>query len=330
MTIILCIFLYLVPLRCDAMSLQPAGANIDAERQEVVRFLDDLASTPTQTQGQAGDYAAFNGTESGNDSGPMPSTMPTLPVAVLHGVRGRHTLDFRDASQSPCSVNETLQVMTAVAGIAGESIGSPSQASMAQGLQSYGGQLAASPNSSLSAQGGLMQEEAAAVNLGDGESAQSLAAAMQNLPQEDSAGLTPSPSDEAWSADLQQIGQQAAQTAESSFSQAALQALGSWLQSEGGGSSSGSGSTSFLTPILASVIGGGRNVSGASNMGSTGGAFSGQSLGAGGTGRQAAVGGGQNGGGLGMPLAAPSGGANVPVNPGDGSASGGALPATGL
>jgi len=312
------------------MSLQPVGANIDAERQEVIHFLDDLGSTPGQAQGQVRGFAAFSDSESGNDSAPILSTMPALPVPVLNGVRGRHALDFREASQSPCSVDATLQVMTALAGIAGESVGSPSQASMAQNLQTYGGQLAASPNSSLSAQGGLMQEEAAAVNLGDEESAQSLASAMQNLPQEDTTGLTPSPSDEAWTADLQQVGQQAAQSAETSFSQAALQALGSWLQSESGGSSATSSNTSLLSPILSSLMGGGRNAPGASYTGGMGGAFSGQSLGAGGSGRLASGGGGQNGGGLGVPLAAPSGGANVPLNPGDGSASGGALPATGL
>src|ERR1700722_8280197 len=236
MTIFICIF-YLVPCHCGAMSLQPVGANIDSERQEVMHFLDDLASTPGQIQGEFDGSGAIDASESGNDFVSLPSTAPAPSIAFLRGSRGRHALDFRAASQSPCSIDATLQVMTALAGIAGESVGSPAQAAMAQNLQRYGGQLAASPNPSLSAQGGLMQEEAAAVNLGDGESGQSWASAMQTMPQENIDGLSPSPSDEAWNAELQQIGQQVAQSAESTFSQAAIQALGSWLQSEAGASS---------------------------------------------------------------------------------------------
>jgi hypothetical protein len=317
--ILLVIISMIAPLRVYAMALQSAGANIDAEHEEIMHFLEDLASVAGHVEPGT---CAISG---------QPEAHPQALSAC--GPRGG-ALDLRAAPQDPYGTNATLKIMTAFAGIAAQSIGSPSQAAMAQNLQTYGGQLAASANPSLSAQGGLMQEEASAVNLGDGDSAQSLATAMQGLPQESTAGLTPSPADQAWTSSLQQFGQQEAQSAAASFSQLALQALGSWLQSENGGSSSGSGTASLLTPLLSSLTGGGRSNSGGLNAGGGGsgfggiGAFPGQS-GAGAFGHSG--GSTQNStGGLGAPLAAPAGAANVPLNPGDGSASGGAFPGTSL
>lgn len=308
----LILFFLAAPLA--AVSMQAAGDNLEAERETVLRFLEDLASTPggAAVSGPAGWELGSVGVAGGYARGFLRDANTRPPE--------HRAFDLGAAGQDAYRANATLQVMTALAGIAAQSVGSPSQAGMAQSLQSYGNTLSASSDPTLSAQGGLMREEASAVNLGDFASAQSFVAAMQALPQE-SAASPPSPADQAWVAALQQVGASVAAAAGSGLGQAALQALGSWMQGWSGAAPGAGGSASLLGPILSSLGSGGRNTgaSGIAGGGAMGGLGGGQ-----GWGNASAF--GQTGGQMPAPLAAPSGASSAPLNPGGGAAAGGVLP----
>lgn len=314
----------LVSSRAFATNMQPQDANIAAEHENILRFLEDLGSSPGDTSvslntGPHGNLPSVDGWEA-----IVPSQTDRPTKCLSDG-----SLNFSAAPQSPFSIDATMQMMTAIAGTASRCIGTVSQPTMAQTLQSYGVSLASSPNPTLSTQGGLMQEEAAAVNLGDESSAQSFVAAMQSLPPESTGEASPSPEDQAWEAELRLAGQEVAQSAASGLSQAALQALAGWLQSDVAGSSGTANETAaLLEPMLESLA----QRSGGSTVV--------QPYVAGQGGGQNAPQGGQpltglanrslGGGSVQNPLIAPSGGSDEPLKPGSGTSPGGALPDSNL
>ncbi|MGH7441952.1 MAG: hypothetical protein ACREKE_04680 [bacterium] len=290
--------------------MQNAGDNIAAEREAVLHFLEDLGSNSGVPIGVLG--------SAGADRFQAAVRPAFSPMSYASLALRRRRCDLRQAGESPCRIKATRAMMTALSSIAVQAIGSPAQASLAQSLQSYGGTLAESTDPTLSAQGGLMQEESSAVNLGDAASAQSFVSAMQGLPQESTS--VPSPADQAWIASLQQTAVSGASSAASSLGQAGMQAL---LNDLGSNSTGGSGDTSFIGPLLSSL-----ENKGAGTTSLSGGALSGMES----QGLGALVGGQSESGGqgIGASLAVPTGASDMPISSGSGSASGGALPSTNL
>jgi len=306
-----------IPSAAFAVSLQAPAANIDAERHELALFFDDLAKS-ARIESRPSRYIRA---ASGAGSAPAAASL-----------RDR-------ACTSPARVNATLESMKILAMIAAQSVGSGSQQGMAQNLQLRGQQLSASDSPVLQQQGALLQQESAALAMGDPESAQGFAQEMQALPSVAGSG-PPSAADQAYAAELRQADQQAAESAAMSFGAEALQALGAWLQSQSsssnsaGSASGGDAASGFVGAALsgiATTMAKG-NSGPRSSLGQGVGANGASGCGYGSLGMSRLGSGGQNsmGGPLGAPLQAPSGGADIPVAPGNGSASGGALPGTSL
>ena len=276
----------LTPAPGRAMALHSPDENVASEHQEVLRFLDQLAGSPASI-----------------DVVRSAKTISPPDAASGSDTRNDVALMTRDAG----TVNATMAAMTILAKFASASVGSNSQESMAEQLRAYGGQLSGSGNSGLREQGNLMQQEAAAVALGDRDTAQATAILIQNLPRPDNPSGKSSPSDQLWTTLLQQMIQGLVKTAVSSFSQSAIAMIEPWLQSFAGpGGNTVSDMLSGLCGTALSALSGG-----AGKLPAIGSAPKSQAK-------------------LAAPMTAPQGASNIPLNPGSGTAAGGVLPPSGI
>ena len=314
-------------LSAEGLTFQPVDKNIDEEHTQLLQFFADLSKSPPKG------YSSRELLASVSSAGPR-------------GPKGGRGFSLSQAGDDPFKTNATLQAMTALGMIAAQSIGTASQAQQSANLNSYGSQLSTSSVPQLAQAGGLMQQEAGAINMGDQAAANSYASSLQSIAPINTTGLTPTGADASYAAAMSQIGQQALASAAQSFTSAAMSSLVSSLASyfasgsgtPGPGGAGGTG-TSFWSTMMSSMAG--NLAKGAVNGTNTPGSLAGQGSGiasVGGTmiGNQGATAafGNQNGqvgagiatGTLGAPLQAVTGAGGIGVSVGNGTASGGALP----
>jgi hypothetical protein len=279
---------------------QSPAENIDSERAELSRFFDQLAKEP------------------GNPKRTPSQLQPEISSSDMHVFEN---VNLNGSKFDAFQVNSTLEGISVLAALAAQSIGSPSQTYMASQLQATGSKLETSGNPGLQQEGQYLTQESMAVTMGDQSTAESLASTVGSQPKMDTTGLTPNASDTAYAQSVQQFGLQLAKVALATFSQSAVQAAGGLLKDFLSlGSFAETGTAGILTAVLSQML-----QSAAAHQASTRNGF------------QTAVGVQSSGqsGQIGNPSPATPSNGTVGANgqtvaPGNGNASGSALPGTGI
>lgn len=324
MLIFICIVSRTIPLLSQELDLQSAGANIDAEHQEILRFLDQLASAPAEVP-------------SGPERG-----YRTCDDLTLRGRKfqvsdyGQGTLtknDLERAGGRPYASNQILGCMGLLAAIAAEMVGTAQQGAQAALLSHYAGQLSGNSDPGLQQAAVVMGQESQAVATGDSADATTLAQSFANIPGNViPAAYQPSAEDSSLTATLQAVESNAWAAALMTLGKAAMAGLLATMQGGVYGAVVG-----FAASLVESSIQGNLNgqTSSAAGIGAAMGAIEGN---LGSTGGQT-----PNGIGTGLSgleqiqaasgsvvknstiLAAPTGAGDQVVQPGNGSADRGAF-----
>lgn len=293
--------------------LDSQSANLADQRAAAERFLDGLAG-----EGPAGARV------------PLRERMARLS-ALKPPLLTRE--DFKRAGARPYASNQILGSMGLLAALAAASVGSSQQAAQAALLQQYAGLLAGNENSGLLQAGAILGQESQDVAAGDASGAASLAQAFAGIaPAEVPPSYVPSPQDDALSDSLQLVDTYDWAATFMALGQAVMAGLMGAIEGGVYGAVVGVAVSLVASAIQGdftqqnSTLAGGN---GASSNGASAGSAEAQTL-AGIVGASSGAGSlkstaAGSSGGLGAPLAVPSGAAGQQVMPGKGSAAGGAL-----
>lgn len=196
MLILICIISRSINLPAQILNLQPVGANIDAEHQEILRFLEQLSSAPVRASHEMErDYAAGEF-----------SLRARMNLICASGRTKLTKKDFDRAARRIYASNRVLGCMGLLAAIAAEMVGSAQQGAQAALLSQYAGLLSGNSDPGLRQASVVMGQESQAVANGDSVGATTLAQTFADIPgQAIPEGYQPGSEDLSLSANIQTI-----------------------------------------------------------------------------------------------------------------------------
>lgn len=172
--IFICIVLAPIPSLSHVLELQPVGTNIDSERQEISRFLDQLASAPTEAPPVP---------ERANSASDDLSMRAGSSHIGAHGLMALSKSDLEGAGRRSYASNQVLGCMGVLAALAAAMVGTTQQNAQAALLSHYSGLLAGNSDPGLQQASAVMGQESQAVAAGSSADATTLAQSFANIPE---------------------------------------------------------------------------------------------------------------------------------------------------